>query len=92
MRRSCPKCKNILRWRDLTRLVFGLRGSCQECGVLLRISSLWMCLLSMFAAFVAVASLGFVNLLGLKGFFLAAATPILFFFIGSHFLPLRVKK
>jgi hypothetical protein len=45
--------------------------------------------LSILAVFAMIASLGFVNLLGVHGFVLVGVVPVLLFIFGSYFIPLE---
>lgn len=92
MTRICPNCMSELDKRSVLYLKVGLSRRCAICGEKLKISQIWMFVLSMFTVFVMVASLGFVNYMGLYGFFLAGAVTLSVFLVGVQFVPLITDK
>ena len=90
MSRKCPVCGSGLGGSSTVYLMLGFKRRCGHCGAKLRNGSLGMFALSVLAVFATIASLGFVNLLGVYGFVLAGVVPVVLFIFGSYFIPLKL--
>lgn len=88
MSRNCPKCDSTLSSGSAVSLLFGFKRKCRNCGAKLRNSPIWMFGLSVVVVFATIASLGFINLIGVQGFVLVGLVPVVLFFVGSYFVPL----
>ena len=89
MTRKCPNCGSELGGASTVYLMLGCKRHCGHCGTKLKNGSLGMFALSVLAVFATIASLGFVNLLGVHGFVLVGVVPVLLFVFGSYFIPLE---
>ncbi len=89
MTKKCPQCHAELSKGARFSLLFGFKCKCKKCRSKLRSHSIWVFALSVVVVFVAIASLGFINLLGTYGFVVAGLIPIAVFFIGKFFIPLE---
>jgi hypothetical protein len=89
MSRKCPNCSSVLGIGSTISLLLGFKRRCGHCGTKLRNSSIGMFALSVLAVFATIASLGFVNLLGVYGFVFVGVVPMVLFIFGGYFVPLE---
>lgn len=89
MSSKCPNCTVSIPSGKKLLLALGFKTLCHRCKTTMRRSMLWYFILSIITVIVAIGSLGFVNVFGIRGFVFSGIVPVLVFFIGSFFVPIR---
>jgi len=90
MTKKCPNCNAPLGKGAVLSLLIAFKCRCKNCKSNLKSQSLWDFVLSIVVVFVTIASLGDINLFGTYGFLVAGIIPIILFFVGRYFIPLKV--